>query len=532
MPRIRKLLLTLSFSTVLLATAASGQAFASHSQLTYFEGSQELLSAKTRPHAFVQLQSLGVKALRIELHWAAVAPAAASATKPSFEATNPGIYAWGAYDAVIAEAKRLHWQVLLTITAPVPRWATSNKKAPYITRPDDKDFKEFMTAVARHFGSTVSLFSIWNEPNHPAFLLPQWNSNGTPASPRIYRGLYQAGYEGLQAGGPGTPERALRRDRTDGIRQRQEPAAQGKIPRPAARRRAAGVPARSVVPELPYRKAGSCGELQITGYAHHAYTRPSARRTWTAERDDVEIGSLSRLSNALNLAARAHAIPGGVPIYLTEFGVQSKPNKYLGVSPAQQAEYDAMAEHIAWSNPRVAAFSQYLLKDDPLGGAPGASVHGGSAGFQTGLEYLNGARKPLYFGWPIPLTVSKQRARLLAVGSRAPGHRRHEGDDPRAPRGLQALQHAEDPHHRQQRLLEPELLHARAVLARSLDEPLGREVRRAADPGPLASGWDSGIALRWGDAGAARGRDHRATARRGADAERRSSRRWRRASTR
>ena len=87
--------------------------------------------------------------------------------------------------------------------------------------------------------------------------------------------------------------------------------------------------------------------------------------------------------------------------------MQSKPNRQLGVSVAKQAEYDAMAEHIAWSNSRVAAFSQYLLKDDPTGGAPGASVHGGSVGFQTGLEYVSGARKPLYFGWPVPLTVSK-----------------------------------------------------------------------------------------------------------------------------
>ncbi len=78
-----------------------------------------------------------------------------------------------------------------------------------------------MTAVARHFGSEVSVYSIWNEPNHPAFLMPQWNSNGTPASPRIYRGLYQAGYAGLQAAGIAHPQGAVRRDGADGLRQRQ-----------------------------------------------------------------------------------------------------------------------------------------------------------------------------------------------------------------------------------------------------------------------------------------------------------------------
>ena len=63
-----------------------------------------------------------------------------------------------------------------------------------------------MTAVARHYGSEVSLYAIWNEPNHPAFLLPAVQLQGQPASPRIYRGLYQAGYAGLKAGGLAHPQ--------------------------------------------------------------------------------------------------------------------------------------------------------------------------------------------------------------------------------------------------------------------------------------------------------------------------------------
>jgi hypothetical protein len=165
-----------------------------------------------------------------------------------------------------------------------------------------------------------------------------------------------------------------------------------------------------------YKKAASCSELQMTGYAHHAYSQAAGPYYVPPPRDDVMIGVLSRLSNALNLAARAHAIPAGLPIYLTEFGVESKPNKYEGVPAAEQAEYDAIAEHIAYSNPRVAAFSQYLLKDDPVGGKPGASVNGGTVGFQTGLEYFDGIPKPLYYGWPIPLTVTKTHRRVALWG--------------------------------------------------------------------------------------------------------------------
>jgi len=67
---------------------------ASHGQVTYFEASNELLNAKTRPHAFQQMQALGVRALRVELYWADVAPGPDSAKRPSFVGTNPGAYAW------------------------------------------------------------------------------------------------------------------------------------------------------------------------------------------------------------------------------------------------------------------------------------------------------------------------------------------------------------------------------------------------------------------------------------------------------
>ena len=63
----------------------------------------------------------------------------------AFKATDPARYAWGQYDALLAEAQHLGWPVLLTLTSPVPRWATSNRKAPFVTRPDAKAFEEFAT---------------------------------------------------------------------------------------------------------------------------------------------------------------------------------------------------------------------------------------------------------------------------------------------------------------------------------------------------------------------------------------------------
>jgi Cellulase (glycosyl hydrolase family 5) len=405
MLRIKKLPLIFACAASAAAGALPTTALASHNEAVYFEASTDLLNPAKRPHALSQLEYLGVKALRVELSWHDVAPGADSASKPNFDATNPANYAWGQYDAVLAAAKQRGWQVLLTVTSPVPRWATSNHKAPYVTRPDDLDFKQFMTAVARHYGSEVALFSIWNEPNHPAFLQPQFASGGKPASPRIYRGLYQAGYEGLQAGGIAHPRVLLGETAPTGyvtvnVRREGRRALLHDVAPLAF--------LRGVLCLNPhYRKSGSCGPLPASGFAHHAYTTAAGPFWRPPERDDVTIGVLSRLTLALDRAARAGAIPGHLPIYLTEFGVQSKPNRFLGVPVGLQAEDDAIAERIAWGNPRVAAFSQYLLRDDPLGGRPGSSVHGGTIGFQTGLEYLSGKPKPLYHSWPVQLVVNK-----------------------------------------------------------------------------------------------------------------------------
>jgi hypothetical protein len=403
--RIRTLLATLLISTLCAAAAGVSPALASHDEAVYFEGSTILLNPRTRDRAVSQLQHLGVSALRVELYWVDVAPAAKSARRPGFDATNPASYNWGGYDWLLAKAKQLHWPVLLTVTGPVPKWATSTHRD-FVTRPNGEEFRKFMTAVGRHYGSEVALYSIWNEPNHPAFLQPQFNANGTPASPRIYRALYQEGYAGLQAAGLANPQVLLGETAPTGfdsvnVRREGRNALLHDVA-PLAFLRGA------LCLNPHYRKAGACGPLPAAGYAHHAYTNAAGPLYAPPERDDVMIAVLARLTRALDLATRAGALPAHLPIYLTEFGVQSRPNRFLGVPVGKQAEYDAIAERIAWSNPRVVAFSQYLLRDDPLGGAPGASVHGGTIGFQTGLEYLNGKPKPLYFGWPLPLTVSKR----------------------------------------------------------------------------------------------------------------------------
>jgi hypothetical protein len=395
MSRSRKLIVAVVVSCLCLLAPASS-ALASSSQTTFFESPALLLSPATRPATMATLQQLGVRAVRVELSWRNVAPAANSAHRPSFAATDPASYNWSEYDPLIAEAHERGWTVLLTVTSPVPRWATGNPRGhSLLFRPNAGQFKAFMTAVARHYASEVSLFSIWNEPNHHEFLEPQFNANGTPASPSIYRSLYSAGYDGLRAGGIAHPKVLIG-----------ETAPEGE----AHPRRPVRGPNHNVSPltfmrgvlclDGSYRRVGRCARLTTSGWGLHPYASIKGPLYTPKNPETVTIGVLSRMTNALNAAARAGAIASHLPLYITEFGVISQPNRQIGVPVAKQAEYDAIAERTAYSNPRVASFSQYLLRDD---GAKGRR----HVVFQTGLEYANGKAKPLFSSFPLPLTVTR-----------------------------------------------------------------------------------------------------------------------------
>jgi hypothetical protein len=374
-------------TTAVLAAAAAGAApaLASHDETVFFESPHALLSPATQAASLNQLQSLGVHALRVVLYWRDVAPNPNSRRRPEFNQANPAAYGWGAYDPLIAAAMARHWKVLLSVGGPVPRWATPHGEDIY-SYPDDNDFRQFMEAVGRHYGKRVKLFSIWNEPNEPGFLRPQY-VHGKLASASIYRGLFLAGYRGLQASGNFAGMNVLMGETSPtGV------ASQG-VPAPLAFLR--GV----LCLNASYKPVGHCSQLPADGYAQHPYSN-SQGPFWTPPVDDVTSGTLGRLVTALNRAAAAGALRPGLAVYVTEFGVQSFPNPYVGVSLAQQAEFEAISEHLAWSNPRVASFSQYLLADDH-------PVAGHAAGFQTGLETFRGTPKPVYDGFRLPLTVTR-----------------------------------------------------------------------------------------------------------------------------
>ena len=158
----------------------------------------------TRPAALAELQSLGVRSLRVILTWRDVAPGAAQAddARRTSSRPTPPATTGASTTPLLAAAKARNWPVLMTISGPVPVWATA-AKLDNLTRPSPTAFAAFTTAVGRKYGEQVNTWAIWNEPNQPQFLRPQFAGGGKAASPRIYRELYRAGVRGLQKAGQG-----------------------------------------------------------------------------------------------------------------------------------------------------------------------------------------------------------------------------------------------------------------------------------------------------------------------------------------
>src|ERR1044072_5134766 len=98
------------------------------------------------PAALAELESLGVRALRVILTWSAVAPGPNEAVMPTFEPTDSGGYGCGEDDALIDAAEARNRKVLMTTSGPVPRWATA-AKLDNLPRPSPTAFAAFATAV-------------------------------------------------------------------------------------------------------------------------------------------------------------------------------------------------------------------------------------------------------------------------------------------------------------------------------------------------------------------------------------------------
>ena len=142
---------------------------ASPRQTVTFEAPRELLSASTREATLDQINGFGVTQIRQLVYWRDYAPEPDSKTRPNFDASDPERVSGGQVGQPRRADRRrqgARHPVTLTLTGPVPHWATRDKKD-NLTYPDPKEFGAFATAMGRRYGDAVSTWSVWNEPNQP-----------------------------------------------------------------------------------------------------------------------------------------------------------------------------------------------------------------------------------------------------------------------------------------------------------------------------------------------------------------------------
>jgi hypothetical protein len=393
-------LLAAALGALLLLTFGATGAFASKTQWSIFEDHPYLVQTdpQTRATTLDEVQQLGADTIRVEVKWNEVAPSSSSSTKPSFDATNPSEYpGFAPYDAIISEVAKRGLRILLTVTGDAPRWATSGARGGNY-KPSASEYARFARAVAKRYSGTysglpkVTYFTIWNEPNHIQFAKPP------SQAPRIYRALVDAGVPALRASAaPGskifvgelkpTPRKGL-----GPLKFLQQwlclDSKYKKLRGKAA------------------RKLGckNFKRIKADGFAHHPYGPVGL----VSEREDiVNMLAIKRLAKALDKAGNAKRITGKLPIYNTEYGIQTNPpDIFVSTTPTRQAQLLNEKEEYAYSYSRLKSHSQYQLYDDPARPGPPAVKW---SGFQTGLRAANGAKKAAWDAYRFPIVVKKPK---------------------------------------------------------------------------------------------------------------------------
>jgi hypothetical protein len=122
--------------------------------------------------------------------------------------------------------------------------------------------------------------------------------------------------------------------------------------------------------------------------------------------------------------ARRGKLPRRLPLWITEFGFQTRPpDPIFGVKLKRAAAFMDISEWIAFRNRRVASYSQYTLVDAPpkRGGRPFLRW----STWQAGLRFADGRKKPRVYGaFQLPFLVRSlgpDAVELFGGGRGGPG---------------------------------------------------------------------------------------------------------------
>jgi hypothetical protein len=301
----------------------------------------------------------GASIIHTTATWAALAP-----TRPA-DASNGDdpAYKLADLDELVARASSFGMRVMINITG-TPAWANGNKK-PNVMPTKVSDLQTFARMLAARYNGTqgkgyVGLWSVWNEPNLQQFLTPQYVGKKI-VSAANYAKLYKAAYAGIKSGNSAAQV---------GIG---ETSAQGRD-KPSAGS------SQTVSPGMFAKLLSQQKGLRFDAWAHHPYpTAPGAKPTEKVRYPNVTLSTMPKFEKDLHTWFKKI-----VPIWITEYGHETKPGEKKGVSLATQAAYAKQALGIARKDPNVQMFIWFTFRDSS--GNP----------WQSGLLQPSGAAKPSY----------------------------------------------------------------------------------------------------------------------------------------
>jgi hypothetical protein len=285
----------------------------------------------------------GSTIVRLLVLWNQAAPRRPGQATDPFDAA----YRLDDVDEAVRSAQKMDQEVMITISG-TPRWANGGQTANRMPR-NLRDLTNFARAVASRYSGRfagypyVRFWSVWNEPNLPGFLAPQFDARGRSVAPANYAKLYAAAYAGIKGGSP-TAQVAIGEtsargsDKPQGIRPTHSP---GKF-------------AELVAKANP--------RLKFSAWAHHPYpSTPNLRPGQIVKWPNVSLSSLPRFQENLNKWFRQR----NTQIWVTEYGHQTRPQDSLGVSYATQSAYISQAIALAKKYPFVGMFIWFVYQDDP-----------------------------------------------------------------------------------------------------------------------------------------------------------------------
>jgi hypothetical protein len=380
--------------------------------------------------------------------WSSIAPDPLSRKEPAhFAATKPDAYppgAWAPYDRIVSAAAAAGMSVDFTVTAPGPLWAMGRKpvseRAANHWTPSALQFYYFMIAIGLRYSGTfhaapyaataaipaVTYWSVWNEPNQPGWLSPQWRRykhHWAMNSPRLYRQYVDAAYLALALTGHTTATNTILVGELapEGYTTPGSYVATTPLPfvralycvnrhyKPLRGAAAAALGCHKDGDRATFVKDDPL-LFSATGFAHHPYYFFHTPAYRTPDPNFAPLANIGRLGHALDRIFATYHVKRKIPFYFTEYGYESNPpDPHRPVTLDQQAAYLNEADYMAWRDPRVRSVAQFLLYD----AAPDARYRPSQFKywdtFQTGLAYANGKPKPSLYAYQIPIWVPQTR---------------------------------------------------------------------------------------------------------------------------